>query len=94
MECPRCRLVSPEDAQTCDCGYDFVSRIARPRPKPAPRPRLVPRWLVWSGAAGCLLVLAFCGFASWRISQFRGRRQRQAESAHDAITRGMTSSPW
>jgi extracellular factor (EF) 3-hydroxypalmitic acid methyl ester biosynthesis protein len=26
MECPKCRLISPESAQRCNCGYDFVSR--------------------------------------------------------------------
>lgn len=25
MECPRCRLLSPDGAQRCDCGYDFAS---------------------------------------------------------------------
>jgi hypothetical protein len=23
MECPRCRLISPDSAARCDCGYDF-----------------------------------------------------------------------
>jgi Protein of unknown function (DUF2569) len=25
MECPRCRLLNPDDAGRCDCGYDFAS---------------------------------------------------------------------
>lgn len=25
MRCPRCRLISPDTAMRCDCGYDFVS---------------------------------------------------------------------
>ena len=25
MQCPRCRLINPETAQRCDCGYDFAS---------------------------------------------------------------------
>jgi hypothetical protein len=25
-DCPRCGLVSPPNAQRCDCGYDYVSR--------------------------------------------------------------------
>jgi hypothetical protein len=24
MECPRCRLFNPPEAQRCDCGYDFA----------------------------------------------------------------------
>lgn len=26
MDCPRCRLANPPEAQRCDCGYDFASR--------------------------------------------------------------------
>ena len=26
MKCPRCGLVNPENAQRCDCGYDFEQR--------------------------------------------------------------------
>ena len=25
MDCPRCRLVNPDEAERCDCGYDFAS---------------------------------------------------------------------
>ncbi len=25
--CPRCKLVNPESAQRCDCGYDFMKGI-------------------------------------------------------------------
>lgn len=25
-KCPNCRLVSPPEASTCDCGYDFAAR--------------------------------------------------------------------
>ena len=26
MDCPRCGLINPPEAQRCDCGYDFASR--------------------------------------------------------------------
>src|SRR5580704_8732506 len=27
MDCPQCRLVNPDTAQRCDCGYDFATKI-------------------------------------------------------------------
>ena len=29
MECPVCRLVNPDGAQRCDCGYDFVAKVVK-----------------------------------------------------------------
>lgn len=26
LDCPRCGLINPPDAQRCDCGWDFVTR--------------------------------------------------------------------
>jgi hypothetical protein len=29
QDCPNCGLINPQDAQRCDCGYDFASRSMR-----------------------------------------------------------------
>jgi hypothetical protein len=29
MKCPRCGLLNPEQAQRCDCGYDFKDGIVK-----------------------------------------------------------------
>jgi hypothetical protein len=36
MECPRCRLINPESAERCDCGYSFRPSAERPS-TPSPR---------------------------------------------------------
>jgi hypothetical protein len=38
MNCPRCRLVNPDGAERCDCGYQFRSgAIGTPRREALPR---------------------------------------------------------
>ena len=32
MLCPKCRLINPDSALLCDCGYDFRTGVARPGP--------------------------------------------------------------
>jgi hypothetical protein len=29
MDCPRCRLISPDSAERCDCGYDFKTKTLK-----------------------------------------------------------------
>ena len=36
MECPNCKLINPETAQRCDCGYDFTTKT-RPSYSPGAR---------------------------------------------------------
>lgn len=28
-DCPKCRIISPDDAQICDCGYDYATGMLR-----------------------------------------------------------------
>lgn len=32
-ECPECRLINPDAAQRCDCGYDFDNMTLYPTPQ-------------------------------------------------------------
>lgn len=53
MECPRCRLMNPDTAERCDCGYDFQSGKVE---KPYFEEKLeIPRWIpAVLGISGCL----------------------------------------
>ena len=30
MKCPKCGLLNPDEAQRCDCGYDFQTKTIQP----------------------------------------------------------------
>lgn len=34
--CPRCKLVNPEPAEECDCGYEFIKLTYDPAKRPSP----------------------------------------------------------
>src|SRR5215831_14197134 len=56
MNCPRCRLINPETAQRCDCGYDFISKsVEKPHFTSSPS---TPLSRVAIGAQVVALVLA------------------------------------
>lgn len=39
LKCPNCKLTSPDEAQRCDCGYDFQKKtVEKPYYKQAPSP--------------------------------------------------------
>ena len=29
MNCPSCGLTNPNEAQRCDCGFDFIAKVRR-----------------------------------------------------------------
>lgn len=35
MDCPNCRLINPDTAQICDCGYNFIDKTMGARMVPA-----------------------------------------------------------
>ena len=47
MICPNCKLINPDTAQRCDCGFDFITKLDIPEPEEfrwlldLPRPRQV-----------------------------------------------------
>lgn len=54
MNCPQCRLINPDTALRCDCGYDFPSGKMRDplvQPKRVKLPKL--RWLLLYLAIVC-----------------------------------------
>src|SRR5215813_12851532 len=63
MECPRCRLISPESATRCDCGYNFQTASvesavpARPVDDDSPLKR-TPLPQMWIGFVLSALMLA------------------------------------
>jgi hypothetical protein len=42
MNCPRCRLINPPEAERCDCGYEFVSKTMKGGPPPRPTRDITP----------------------------------------------------
>jgi hypothetical protein len=69
--CPRCKLISPSTATTCDCGYDFrvswAEQTDEIRQKPVwPRTRTVGVFLI------CAAVLAATMFLTRGVPDFIG----------------------
>lgn len=66
MQCPTCRLINPDTALRCDCGYDFQSRqmerpyqdLKTPPPARSDPPGVRPLTVI---AAIAVLVLGFFG---------------------------------
>jgi hypothetical protein len=53
-DCPNCKLLNPESAERCDCGYDFLSGSMQ-------RSFLTDkdRWMRKGGTVGALMVVIF-----------------------------------
>ncbi len=58
MKCPNCKLVNPDTARACDCGWNFEQEGPGPVPEwaEAPQPgRRIRSMLVWTWVAGFLM---------------------------------------
>jgi len=49
MDCPQCRLINPDTAQRCDCGYNFVSKTSEIKQKGFIKGRMNgAQYFIWS----------------------------------------------
>ena len=56
MKCPQCGLLNADEAQRCDCGYDFVKKTVEQPSLPQPPKKK-------TGLATASLVCGICGLA-------------------------------
>ena len=68
-ECPRCRVISPDLAERCDCGYSFVSQSGGSAPVPASA-RPIPPVI----KAHAILVALLIGLRAWSLIDSRHGR--------------------
>jgi hypothetical protein len=47
MKCPRCKLINPETALRCDCGYDFETKTVEQPYFTQPLPKDIRSWLIF-----------------------------------------------
>ena len=70
MQCPRCRLESPDDTIRCDCGFDFESRsvgVLAPAHPPGKTP-----WSALPFARKAALFCLLCPLALWATGMLKG----------------------
>ena len=73
-KCPLCKLLSPEEAESCDCGYDFrLGRLRARHPIGTQRPAGTRSRVPWWAGLLCLIVGAFLSLTSYASASGGGR---------------------